>query len=319
MEIIKSYTLYLNTRQANNGDSNNCTFHLPTPIILSNNSNRFLVSASDVQLPYSFSQINTTNSSLPYTYTDTTGSFNSTLIIPSGNYNITSLLSQLVQSLLLDIYIYRPSSTLSTNSFSFTYNQSTSKCFFFMTYASTITIVLKFSLSTVLGIMLGFPTVNQTFGTTIKLSSVNKVDVNPITSVFIRSDTLKFATSYEAVIQPFTNSDVVCKIPITTLPNSIIFFRSDHKQMVNNTDISSLNLYLSDNISNTYSLEMNGLPWGMTFNIDEVQMKKNNTGTDKITTTGLSMPAELTEERDKIINDLIDKKLELEKNLQIKK
>jgi hypothetical protein len=31
------------------------------------------------------------------------------------------------------------------------------------------------------------------------------------------------------------------------------------------------------------------------------------------------MPAELTEERDKIINNLIDKKLELEKNLQIKK
>ena len=166
--------------------------------------------------------------------------------------------------------------------------------------------------------MLGFPTINQTISTSTQLNSVNKVDVNPITSVFIRSDTLKFATSYEAVIQPFTNSDVVCKIPITTLPNSIIFFRSDHKQMVNNTDISSLNLYLSDNLSSTYSLEMNGLPWGMTFNIDEIQIKNNNIGTDKITTTGVRMPPVLTEERDKIINDLIDKKLELEKNIKLK-
>ena len=67
MEIIKSYTLYFNTREANVGTSNNCTFIFTTPIVLTNTNNRFLISTPMIELPYSFSQVNDTNQNLPYT------------------------------------------------------------------------------------------------------------------------------------------------------------------------------------------------------------------------------------------------------------
>ena len=35
--------------------------------------------------------------------------------------------------------------------------------------------------------------------------------VNPITSVYIRSDTLKFQSNYEAIVQTYQNSDILAK------------------------------------------------------------------------------------------------------------
>ena len=105
MEVVKSYYLYLNTREANTGTSNNCTWRFTTPIVLTNTNNRFLISTPMVELPYSFSQVNTTNWNLPYTYVDTNGSGHSfsstTMNIPEGNYNINQLQTQLTLGLLM--------------------------------------------------------------------------------------------------------------------------------------------------------------------------------------------------------------------------
>ena len=324
MNIVKSYCLYLNSREANNGTPDNCNFVLTTPLTLSNSNNRFAISTPMIELPYSFSQVNNTNNILPYSYSDTRAGGHSytdgTLTIPPGNYNINQLLTQLITSLIIDIYLRIPSSTLSTNNFLFQYNSQTGLVTFFMSATYTVTITFKFSISEVLGIMLGFPQVNETFGTAIKLFSINKVMCNPITSVYLRSDSFKFRDNYEAVITSWNNSDIVAKIPINTLPNSIIYYRNDVKSIVNNTSISIINLYLSDNISSTYSLNMNGVNYGCMIQIDEIEYKETNSYKDKIQLSSLAaLPKELIDERDEIMKDLLLKKEKLEKEVEERK
>lgn len=324
MNIVKSYCLYLNSREANNGTPDNCNFILTTPLTLSNSNNRFAISTPMIELPYSFSQVNNTNNALPYSYSDTRAGGHSytdgVLIIPNGNYNINQLLTQLISSLILDIYIHIPSSTLSTNNFLFQYSSQTGLVTFYMSAAYTVTITLKFSLSEVLGIMLGFSQTNETFGTAIKLTSKNKVMCNPITSVYLRSDSFKFRDNYEAVITSWNNSDIVAKIPINTLPNSIIYYRNDVKSIINNTSISIINLYLSDNLSITYSLNMNGVNYGCMLQIDEIEYKQTNAFKDKIEYSSTpAVPKELLDERDEILKQLLIKKEKLEKEVEEKK
>jgi len=316
MEIIKTYSLYLNSREATLGTSNNCTFIINPAITLTNNKNRFMICAEMIEVPYSFNQINSNNNILNYSYTDNSGSYNSIVTIPEGNYNITNLINTLIKLLLNDILVNRPTSTLTTNNFTIYYDANTSKVSFSIAYASPITIVLKFSLNFVLGICFGFPAINVTFGTSTTAISDGKVNVNPITSIYLRSDNIKFSTSYEAVIDKYTISDIVAKVPVMTLPNSILYFKGEQKQMINNTELSSLNLYWSDNLSSSYSLNLNGLNYGIYFTISEVMMKETNSFKDKLETVGIIPPKELYEERDKLLTDLLKEKEKLEKEVE---
>ena len=323
MEIIKSYTLYLNTRQANSGNSNNCVWRFTTPIVLTNTNNRFLVSTPMVELPYSFSQVNSTNCNLPYSYTDSLGghNFNSTnMNIPTGNYNINQLQTQLATSLTANILANWPGSTITATNFNFTYNPNTGFVTMAMTgLAFTVAITLKFSQSYVLGIMNGFGQVDTTFGTSATAISTSKVMVNPITSVYIRSDTLKFQNNYEAIVQTYQNSDVVAKIPVTTLPNSIIYYRNDQKSMISNKFLSDLNLYVSDNLSTSYTLDLQGVNYGVSVQIDEVSLKPTNAYQDKLGEGVAVIPKSIIQERDNLLRDLLDRKERLEKEIQEKK
>ena len=323
MEVIKSYTLYLNTRESNSGTSNNCTWRFTTPIVLTNTNNRFLISTPMVELPYSFSQVNTTNYNLPYTYTDSTGSrnFSSTSMnIPEGNYNINQLQTQLITSLVADIAVHWTGSTITATNFNFTYSPQTGFTTMTMTGLSfTVTIVLKFSISYVLGIMNGFPQIDQTFGTAVVLTSPNKVMCNPITSVYIRSETLKFQNNFEAIVQTYQNSDIVAKIPVTTLPNSIIYYRNDQKSMISNKFLSDLNLYVSDNLSTSYTLDLQGVNYGIAVQIDEVSLKPNNSYQDKLDIGVPAPPKELIQERDNLLRDLLGQRERLEQEIAERK
>lgn len=316
MEIVRTYSLYLNSREATIGDSNNCTFILNPAITLTNKKNRFVICAEMVEVPYSFSQINDNYNTLGYTYTDGTGTYNSTLVFPEGNYNINQLILTFINLLIADIGIYRPSISINNTNFPITYNSATSKVTFFINYVSPISITLKFSQNDILAICFGFINNNVTFSTTQQLVSLNKVNVNPITSIYLRSENIKFSTSYEAVIQPFAISDIVVKVPVQTLPNSIIYFRGEQKQMINNTDLSSINLYWSDNLSNNYTLDLNGLNYGIYFTVSEVMLKDTNEYKDKIGDGLVVAPNHLIEERDKLLLELLETKKKLEAEIE---
>ena len=320
MEIVKSYTLYLNTREANYGSSNNCTFIFTTPIVLTNTNNRFLISCPMVELPYSFSQVNTTNYTLPYFYTDSNGiNFNSTdMNIPEGNYNINALLAQLITSLIQNIQAHG-GPVLTTANFTFLYNSQTGSVSLVMSNSYNIYITLKFSQAVVLGIMFGWTPTDIVINTTSTKISPNKVMVNPITSVYIRSDTLKFQSNYEAIVQTYQNSDILAKIPVTTLPNSIIYYRNDIKNMISNKFLADLNLYVSDNLSVLYQLDMQGVNYGIMITIDEVQMKPTNAFQDILHTGVVVTPKDLIQQRDDILHELIAQKEKLEKEIEEQK
>jgi len=338
MEVVKSYSVYLNTREANYGDSNNCTFLFTTPLVLTNTNNRFRISTPMVELPYSFSQLNLNNQILPYSwYSATNGTYTSSITFPEGNYNITQLIQAIIDLLVADILLLGTSTGITSSNFNITYSSTTGKTSFQLTgLAYTATILLNLNtVGFVIGTMFGFIQNTQVaFGTYTTgvpvtvynlLTSPNKVMVNPITSVFIRSESLKFESNYEAVVRNivgsgfnFQNSDIVCKIPVNTLPNSIIYTRSDQKAIISNKEIGELNLYVSDNLSPTFSLDLQGLNYGIYFLFEEVTMPQLNQYKDKLPNV-LEIPRDLLEERKRLIDDLKMQKDELEKEIEQKK
>ena len=318
MEIIRTYTLYLNSHQATiGGTSNNCTFNITPAITLTNLANRFLVSIPFMEVPYSFNQLNSSYNTLGYTFTDSSGTFNSTITINVGNYNITQFISAFITALTKDIRILRPA-WVSAN-ISIVYNSSTGLCTFIMN-VSPASITLKFSANYVMSLMFGFPQTNQVFSNSIVLTSVNKVLANPINSIFLRSDTLKFETSFEAVVAPYSQADILARVPVTTLPNSWLYYRSEHKQLLSNTDITTINLYWSDNINPLYILDLVGLPFGLQMTFEEVQIRPNNSYKDKLNRqVPVAVPKKLVQARDKILQELMDEKDKLEKEIEEEK
>ena len=143
--------------------------------------------------------------------------------------------------------------------------------------------------------------------------------VNPITSVYILSESLKFQNNYEAIVQTYQNSDVVAKIPVTTLPNSIIYYRNESKSMISNKFLPSLNLYVSDNLSTSYTLDLQGVNYGISLQIDEVQLKPTNAYQDQIGAAIVAPPKQLIQQRDNLLRDLLTQKEQLEREIMERK
>jgi len=339
-EIIRSYSLYFNTREANSGNSNNCTFIFSTPIVLTNSNNRFLISTPMIELPYSFSQINSTNNNLPYSYSDgLSRSFNSTTMnIPEGNYNILQLILIFIQLTVASINANGvingaiDPNFVTVSNFSITYNPQTSETtwkliYTPLTFAYTWTVTYDFTFAFVIGTMFGWRITDIVTINSVAQTTPNKVMVNPITSIYIRSESLKFESNYEAIVRNITtqannknnyqNSDVLTKIPITTLPNSIIYFRSDYKSIISNKELGELNLYVSDNLSPAFNLDLQGLNYGIYVLLEEVIIPKQNQFQDKIELQTL-IQSQLIEERQKLMDDLIKEKQELENQIKNK-
>jgi hypothetical protein len=168
----------------------------------------------------------------------------------------------------------------------------------------------------VLAVCFGFPQTNQTFSSTA-LTSSNKINVNPVSAIYLRSDTLKFSTSFEAIVAPYTQADILVKIPVPTLPNTIIHYRGDQKQMLSNTEISSLNFYWTDNLDTGFNpIDLRGLNYGIYLTFSEVQIKETNEGKDKIGSAGVAVPQSLLDARDQAVLDLIETKKKLEKEVE---
>jgi hypothetical protein len=85
--------------------------------------------------------------------------------------------------------------------------------------------------------------------------------------------------------------------------------------MLSNSEITSLNFYWSDNLDESYFLDLCGLPYGFQIVFDEVQLKPNNAGTDMIDHPTVAIPKSLVMERDKVLSELIDQKAKLEKEI----
>lgn len=345
VDVIKSYSLFLNTREADYGDSNNCTFIFTTPLVLTNTNNRFRISTPMVEMPYSFSQVNTNNNVVKFQYSDFAptprSNINLSITIPQGNYNILQLITIFIDLVIVAINSNTAitgglnPNVVTKDNFSIVYNQNTGDTSWKIIYTSNFTygwfLQFNFQLAYVIGSMFGWARNDTPIITNVSyVVTPNKVMVNPITSVYIRSESLKFESNYEALVRNITavgyngvnpinnfqNSDILQKIPVTTIPNSIIYYRSDTKSIITNKELGELNLYVSDNLSPTFNLDLQGLNYGIMVLVEEVQIPQNNAYKDKIDNGKLFVPRDLIKQRQEILDDLMNQKKELEKEIE---
>jgi hypothetical protein len=252
------------------------------------------------EIGYSFNQLNSDWVTLTISYNGTP----KTLTFTIGNYNAPQLATELITQIVASGL-----GLLSTN-FNIVYDSTRAKFSFQMVGTGSNPMVLNFQNNVVLGTMFGGSTTTPLTFTTTAVYSPNKINVNPITSIFIRSNSITTSTSYEQVNTPFKVSNILAKIPVPLLPNSIIYFRNDFStELITNMTISNLNLFVSDNLSNNV-LDLSGVNYGLQIVIDEiVNPDLFKQPTDKISTAN---PTEsLVSQRDQILNELMAKKMKL--------
>jgi hypothetical protein len=82
--------------------------------------------------------------------------------------------------------------------------------------------------------------------------------MSPAKSLFIRCDSIHL-NSIEALIEPNTQSDILCRIPINTGYNSWLNYSGGVINKINDKIINVLSLYLSPD--NQYTIELDGISW----------------------------------------------------------
>ena len=264
---INRYHLYLSSSKRQTGSIEDYSISLKRPIILKNPHHYFKIIVKEATIPYTFQQINANYNKFSYRllhngvqHPDRTISLN------SGNYTILSLLKELAFRLTQDIATY----SVFSPQFDLTYDRNSMFCSFSLTndVGTTLTILpLQDQISTMIGV------VNEcSFGNGTSCSSTQPVNVSPITSIFVRSETLKQSNfSTENLVNRDDTSDILLQIPILNQPTSWIQYQNELniENVVVNGVINDISLYLSDNRS--YDLNLRGIDWSCMLTIIEFE------------------------------------------------
>ena len=248
MSSIENFQLRLSSNFADKIYSNNnadTEFYLPLIEIPS--QYHLHINVVHASIPFTFYNINSSNNVLNYSIEGTNYSF----IIAQGNYNVINLKDYLMSNLPGFIITYSPI----TNKYTFTQNYYG----FSFLNTSTCLNILGFSQQTI--------TSNGT-----SLTSTQSVNLNPIRCVCICSD----LPSSNISLNSKNKNNILCSIPITTQPNSIITYLNHNNFKINTyaNVLSSLRIQLMDQDGNL--LNLNGTNWSMTIQFDVIDFVDDN-------------------------------------------
>jgi hypothetical protein len=273
MNIINTYNIFIDSSQRVSGSTENFTIEMRKPLILTKPSNFFTCTIKDAEIPLVIQQINSKNNKLNFFITRGSAIIPSFITLQAGNYNIVNLLDTLSSSLISKIF----SLTSFTPKLAFTYNQSYLNATFSIKGLDTTptSITLKFSQNLNLGYMLGF-TSDATFfydasKVSTNISSTQNVNVNPMSSLLIRSSFLNQSQNWESLVEKSVVSDILAKVAIVSLPNTWLFLKNgDLRITLTNKIIDVIDLYLSSNLD--YQISLNGLNWSCCVVFDEIDV-----------------------------------------------
>ena len=208
-------------------------------------------------IPYSFYNINVLNNTLVYLISNVLTS----ITIPIGNYTASTLLQQLTL-LLPNTFTITYNSKQNTYTFTNTSNQFT------FVYSSTI------GFSTCFG-LLGFTNVSQAStanGTIQTLTSNSLINLAPVRCICIYTT---LHTGSISTLAPL-NQNILCSIPVSTAPFTMISYKSTDKYRVNlNTNVfNNIIIKLTDQECNT--LNLNNINWSLTLQLDVVDYVFDN-------------------------------------------
>jgi hypothetical protein len=223
------------------------------------NPYKFKLRILDLTIPYTFKQLNSTFNSISYTLVRL-GTFNATITIPEGNYDIFSLLLVIKTKLIASI-LATAGVTLDITA---TYNKNTFHCTFGVVDATSTTISWT---NVKLNKMLGFSTAISWTNVTSMESDV-PVNVSPISNLFIRSDSLNI-NMYESASGGIKPSNILMKVPLTQASGSIIQYRGGFNELdVMDQSIDKIHLKITDDDENDISLN---LDWSITLELEIVR------------------------------------------------
>lgn len=273
MTEINRFHIYTSSCKKTSGSIEDYNLILRRPIILANPHHYFQVIVKQATIPYTFQQVNDNFNRFSYVLTRGATTYaQRTFSISNGNYNINSLITEVQAKLIADIQTYLPSYT---PSFVWTYDRDNMFVTFSLTPDATNTTFtikpLTDQVSTMMGVVsdTSFWNVGAIVSTGVSTQPVN---ISPITSIYIRSGTLKQSNlSTENLVDSDDTSDILCQIPIFGQPTSWIQY-SNELEIINrvlNSSINDLNLYLTDNRS--YSLNLRGIDWSCMLSIIEIE------------------------------------------------
>jgi hypothetical protein len=248
MSSIENFQLHLSSNFADKICSNNnadTEFYLPLIEIPS--QYHLHINVVHASIPFTFYNINSSNNVLNYSIEGTNYSF----IIAQGNYNVVNLKDYLMSNLPGFIITYSPI----TNKYTFTQDYYG----FSFLNTSTCLNILGFSQQTI--------TSNGT-----SLTSTQSVNLNPIRCVCICSD----LPSSNISLNSKNKNNILCSIPITTQPNSIITYLNHNNFKINTyaNVLSSIRIQLMDQDGNL--LNLNGTNWSMTIQFDVIDFVDDN-------------------------------------------
>ena len=323
MSVIRSYNLFLDSSQqdySDSGDNGSYSLFLRKPITKTVDNSIFRIKVIQACIPFSFTEINSSNNILYYTYN--TNPFNFT--IPAGSYTILSLLS----------YIQTYLSSTHTVNLNFSFNPSTNFATFAFSSVNTgdhsFTFLHTNTNNKPILKQLGFITTDIIFSCvsgvpTISSISTQSVNVSPSKNLYIRSDNLQQASAQEAIVNKCNTSDIIAIIPINVpFSNYINFYNTDNFLVyINNNVIDTISVYLTDATSDNTLIGL-VLNWSITIVVEEYELplvidvskyKDNN-----ISSMNKNIISDLENEKKDDINYLLEQKNKLENDIsEIKK
>lgn len=244
MTTKESIQIFLNSKTANkyiNGYTSNCIFNLPQFIIP--RVKKMYVSVQSATIPYSFYNVDYFNDLLVY---NVNGGSDINIIIPQGNYNVTTLRTYLL-SVMTGFTI-----TYSSLNNSYTFTHSTYDFSFKKT--STCMEILGFN-------------ENVTYSSISKsMTSINCINLFTIRNVYIQSNNLMLNNLNNATPN---NCTILCSIPLTTGQFSVVTYSNVNNvrsKIDNIRNFTQLNINLTDQDGDI--LDLNGCHFSITLQID---------------------------------------------------
>lgn len=273
MTELNRFHIYTSSCKRTSGSIEDYDLILKRPIILQNPHHYFKVIVKQATIPYTFQQVNDSYNQFSYILTRGATTYpQRTFTIANGNYNINTLMAEVKSKWVADIQTYLPSYT---PNFTFTYDRDQMWVnFSFVADGTNTTFTIKpltDQVSTMLGVVVD-TSFSNAGAVVMSANSTQPVNVSPITSIYIRSGTLKQSNlSTENIVDSDDISDILVQIPILNQPTSWIQYLNDLniENKVLNSSINDLNLYLTDNRS--YALNLRGVDWSCMITIVEIE------------------------------------------------
>ena len=239
-------------------------------------NSQFQATVHGTTIPFSFYQLSNDIKTLSVVIRQDTNVFTTTLNMTVGNYSTVSVLNELATE-LTTICTGTISPCVSfTPTFNFVYNTTTSKSTLTLlsvlpntSPANTTQITLGFGTNLSLGLFFGF-TSSPTFFIGQSATGSNPAVANPVSYLLLRSPSLRQYKNREWVVEKDVFSDILYHIPVQTNVNTYINWYGDsHPVVLVNDTISSLNFYLTTNLSYT-PIDLQNLSWSFRMTISEV-------------------------------------------------